>query len=37
VPLPASWTVLLLGICGLGFLATRKKPAGGRLIGFTAA
>jgi hypothetical protein len=39
VPLPGSWTMLLLGVCGLGFLASRgsKKQADGRLAGFTAA
>jgi hypothetical protein len=40
VPLPASWTMMLLGLCGLGFVATRasmKKSADEPLSGFAAA
>ncbi len=38
VPLPDSWTMMLLGVCGLGFVATRthlKKSADD--VGFAAA
>jgi PEP-CTERM motif-containing protein len=40
VPLPASWTMMLLGLCGLGFVATRsnkKNSAHDPLAGFSAA
>jgi len=39
VPLPASWTLLLLGACGLGFFSTRvtKNPASDDCGGLSAA
>jgi hypothetical protein len=39
VPLPASWAMLLLGVCGVGAVAMRssRKQAGGQLIDCTAA
>lgn len=39
VPLPAGWTLFLVGLCSFGVLTTRrsKKQAGGQLVGFAAA
>jgi len=28
VPEPSSWAMLILGFCGLGFMAFRRKQAG---------